>query len=220
MASGARQQEMKVPASVLASAVSLVLGVWVGLNTGILRCSAPPAALSPALPVTAAGGKGTSILFMLASYSDAQFLSMQKVLDAVRDHCNAGYDVTVAIQATDYLTPESQRFKDIRNRMFCVRTGADIPILLDNYGQIGFGLNSKNREVIRRHIDEVRLLCIYMLHLSCSQPSNLSPQFDYFVYLEEDMVLSVSHTEANLAALRELQRRLPLTWSRYPPHLF
>ncbi len=105
------------------------------------------------------------LLFMAASYTMDQFLYLQKVLDCMRDICNAGWDVTVHLQVSNGLDLNHPRYKEISDRAYCIRSGRHIPIILEEYGQIGFGLNSKHRSYMRSHLDD----------------------FDYFSYAEEDV---------------------------------
>ena len=134
------------------------------------------------------------LLFMMASYSFDQFAPLQKVLDCMRDICNAGWDVTVLIQVSpNALSEQHFEFNSLQERMFCLRANAKIPLLLDPYPLIGFGLNSKHRAYALAHLQE----------------------FDYFSYAEEDMLLTVSHLQAYLHGLQHLQHALPDSWMRY-----
>ncbi|KAJ1411979.1 hypothetical protein B484DRAFT_422963 [Ochromonadaceae sp. CCMP2298] len=135
-----------------------------------------------------------SLLFMLASYSFDQFRSVQRVLDCMRDICNAGWDVTVHMQVSpDSLSYAHPMFAVLRERAFCLRTGAPVPIVLEQFERIGFGLNSKHRAYAAAHVEE----------------------FDYFAYAEEDMLLSLSHLQAFIAAQARLREALPRHWLRY-----
>ena len=114
------------------------------------------------------------LLFMCAVYTFDQFLYLQKILDAMRDHCNAGWNVTVHLQVANGLTYSHPRYIEIQDRAYCYDIGQYIPIILDTYGKIGFGLNSKHRAYVLEHLED----------------------FDYFSYAEEDMLLTVSHLRA------------------------
>ena len=136
------------------------------------------------------------LLFMVASYSFDQYLSLQRTMDSMRDICNAGWDVTVHLQvSTKAINVNHPEWALLKERMFCVRTGLYIPILLEEYDMIGFGLNSKHRAYASANLDS----------------------FDYFSYAEEDMLLSVSHLEAHISATERLRRLLPGQddWLRY-----
>jgi hypothetical protein len=126
-------------------------------------------------------------------YTFDQFLYLQKALDALRDQCNAGWNVTILVQAASGLTYKHPRYAELADRLYCHSTGSFIPLLIENFGKIGFGLNSRHRIYMREHIEE----------------------FDYFAYAEEDMVLTVSHLQAYLDAELKLKRALPRTWMRY-----
>lgn len=133
------------------------------------------------------------LLFMSAVYSFDQFLYLQKVLDAMRDHCNAGWNVTIHLQVANGLHYQHPRFIETQDRLYCYDMGAHIPIILESYGKIGFGLNAKHRAFVRNHINE----------------------FDYFSYAEEDMLLTVSHLRAVIEGEKLLKSALPKTWVRY-----
>jgi hypothetical protein len=133
------------------------------------------------------------LLFMIASNSMSQFLYLQKALDCMRDHCNAGWNVTVHISASGEFTTDHPRFQELQDRAFCVDSNSYVNIVLEHYKDIGFGLNSKHRIYMREHLDE----------------------FDYFSYAEEDMLLTVSHLRAVTAAETILRRDLPETWMNY-----
>ena len=123
------------------------------------------------------------LLFMSAVYSFDQFLYLQKVLDAMRDHCNAGWNVTIHLQVANGLHYQHPRFIEIQDRLYCYDMGAHIPIILESYGKIGFGLNAKHRAFVRNHINE----------------------FDYFSYAEEDMLLTVVISVPSLRAKSYLE---------------
>lgn len=133
------------------------------------------------------------LLFMSAVYSFDQFLYLQKLLDAMRDHCNAGWNVTVHLQVANGLHYLHPRYVEIQDRLYCYDMKAYVPVILESYGKIGFGLNAKHRAFVRSHIED----------------------FDYFSYAEEDMLLSVSHLRAIIEGEKMLKRALPKTWLRY-----
>lgn len=131
---------------------------------------------------------------MAASYSFDQLISLQQALDCLRDICNSGWDVTVHLQVSPQgLVEGHPTLALLRDRMFCVRTDSHIPLLVEEHGMIGFGLNSKHRAYMAAHVGE----------------------FDYFAFAEEDMLLTVSHLQAHIAATDTLRRYLPDTWMRY-----
>jgi hypothetical protein len=135
-----------------------------------------------------------SLLFMTASYSFDQFTALQKVLDSLRDICNAGWNVVVHLDISSKgMDKNHPSASIIRDRMYCVRTQSYIPLVIDSYGTIGFGLNSKHRAYAAKHLQE----------------------FDYFVYAEEDMLLTISHLSAFIDAMYKVRLSLPDTWLRY-----
>lgn len=133
------------------------------------------------------------LLFMFATYTMDQFIYMQKTLDSMRDICNSGWDVTVHVQAASGFNYSHPRYEELADRLFCMSTQSRIPLLVDTYDKIGFGLNSKHRIYAREHLSE----------------------FDIFVYAEEDMIFTVSHLRAYLQSVRELQLAFPRTWLHY-----
>lgn len=139
-------------------------------------------------------GRLPRLLFMTASYTQNQFSSLQKTLDCMRDHCNAGWNVTVVIQtAYDFDKASDPRYEELRDRLYCATTKENMPLIIEPFGKIGFGLNSRHRIYLRAHVHE----------------------YDYFSYAEEDMLLTVSHMTAYLQAERELKMTFPKTWVRY-----
>jgi len=138
--------------------------------------------------------KARSLLFMTASYTMDQILPLQRVLDCMRDICNAGWDVTIHIQASpNSINYNHPMYPILQERLYCVRTQAHIPLIIESYGAIGFGLNKMHRQFVVTHIEE----------------------YDYFSYAEEDMLLTVSHLHAYIQAQTALQQSLPDSWMRY-----
>ena len=135
-----------------------------------------------------------SLLFMTASYSFDQFISLQNVLDCVRDICNSGWNISVAIQVSmKGIDQDHPEYKILKERMYCVRTKSYIPLIIQEFGLVGFGLNSKHRSYAATHIND----------------------YDYFSYAEEDMMLTTSHLSAFVDATDTLRKALPNTWMRY-----
>lgn len=133
------------------------------------------------------------LLFMTASYTDEQLVMLQKVLDCMLDFCNSGWNVTVHISASNSLNYTTSTYKEYQDRLYCKSTSSYIPIIIDNYDKIGFGLNAKHRIYMRNHIND----------------------FDFFSYAEEDMMLTVSMMSAYLDELLKVKRIFPLSWVRY-----
>ena len=111
----------------------------------------------------------------------------------MRDHCNAGWNVTIHLQVANGLNYSHPRYLESQDRAYCHGSQLHIPIILESYGKIGFGLNCKHRSFIRNHIND----------------------YDYFSYAEEDMLLTVSHFRAWLSGEVLLKAALPKTWLRY-----
>ena len=131
-----------------------------------------------------------SLLFMTASYSFDQFIALQKSIDSIRDICNSGWDVTVLIQTSPMgIHEQHPLYSSFRESLFCVRTGNYIPLVLEQFEAVGFGLNSKHRAFAAARIEE----------------------FDWFCYAEEDMLLTPSHLQAHVRATQQLQQAFPST---------
>ena len=46
------------------------------------------------------------------------------------------------------------RYLELQQRAFCVSSGTYMPIIIEKYDKIGFGLNSRHRIYLREHIQE------------------------------------------------------------------
>lgn len=133
------------------------------------------------------------LLYMAASYTMDQFLYLQKSLDSVKDICNSGWNVTIHLQVSNNFESSHEMYDVIRNRLYCSYTKAFIPMIIESYEKIGFGLNSRHRLFMRNHLNE----------------------FDYFVYAEEDMILTPSILRNHIQATDKFRKHLPKTWMRY-----
>lgn len=69
------------------------------------------------------------LLFAMPSNSFDQFLSLQKVLDSLRDICNAGWNVTVAIQSSSGFDALHPMYEVLSDRLYCIRSQSVIPII-------------------------------------------------------------------------------------------
>ena len=69
-----------------------------------------------------------------------------------------------------------------------------IPLHIQTFKKIGFGLNSRHRLYLQEHL---------MDH-------------DYFGFAEEDMLLTVSHLKA-VVEFENTLKKAPQTWMRYTP---
>jgi hypothetical protein len=171
---------------------SILLISWLVMRTNVVQSVAGPT--SQSITIQSHPKTAPSILFMTASYSFEQFISLQNVLDNWRDICNGGWDVTVLIQVSSKgLVNNHPYLSLLRDRMYCIRTSSYIPLIVEEYGTIGFGLNSKHRACAAAHLND----------------------FDYFSYAEEDMLLTVSHLTAFVSATTKLKEALPDSWMRY-----
>ena len=133
------------------------------------------------------------LLYMTASYTMDQIHFLQQSLESVRDICDSGWDITIHIQVANGLHYDHVKFKEIQEKMYCKFLSKNIPIVLEVYDRIGFGLNSRHRLVMQSYVNE----------------------FDYFVFAEEDMILTPSHLSSYLEATLKLKTYLPRTWLRY-----
>lgn len=137
--------------------------------------------------------KKSRLLFMTAVYTFDQFLFLQKVLDCMRDHCNSGWNVTIHLQVANGLNYSHPRYIELQDRLYCFATNKNIPLIIETYEKIGFGLNSRHRKYVKDHLNE----------------------FDYFSFAEEDMLLTVSHLNSYLSSVKILQNEFPKTWKSY-----
>ncbi len=129
------------------------------------------------------------LLYMMPSYSMSQFDSLRASLHSIRRLCNdGGWNVTVAIQSTRYLNYTSGIYKHLKSQVFCHRINQSLPIWIQSYGDIGFGLNSRHRLLIAQVIED----------------------FDYFIYAEEDMILTTESLQTYLQSQELLKNYQPL----------
>lgn len=77
------------------------------------------------------------LLFAMPSNSFDQFLSLQKVLDSLRDICNAGWNVTVAIQSSSGFDAFHPMYEVLSDRLYCIRSQSVIPII----AQVSISMN-------------------------------------------------------------------------------
>jgi hypothetical protein len=149
------------------------------------------------------------LLFMLASNSMDQFLYLQKTLDCMRDICNAGWNVTVHMSVSGEFSMENPRYQELLDRAYCVRNQEPIRIIMEQYPEnMGFGLNSRHRLYLQQ---------LYERALNTDEAFPFTDHFDYVSYAEEDMLLTISHLNAFMAAEAALQREFPSTWMQYVP---
>eukprot|EP01040_Poterioochromonas_malhamensis_P015063 gene15063-16788_t len=128
------------------------------------------------------------LLYMMPSYSMSQFDSLRASLHSIRRLCNdGGWNVTIAIQSTSYLNYTSGTYKHLKSQVFCHRINQSLPIWIQSYGDIGFGLNSRHRLLIAQVIED----------------------FDYFIYAEEDMILTTESLHNYLQSQEILKNYQP-----------
>jgi hypothetical protein len=133
------------------------------------------------------------LLFMAATYTMDQLRALQMTLDGMRDICNAGWNVTIHLQSASDLVYGHERYEEFRRRLWCEDARHFIPLIVEHYDKVGFGLNSRHRLYMREHVRD----------------------FDYFSFAEEDMLLTVSHLRAYVAFERHMRAVLPRTHLRY-----
>jgi hypothetical protein len=63
------------------------------------------------------------LLFATASYDLTQFLTLWKSLDCMKDICNAGWDVDIALQVSNGMTYDHPIFQSMHNSLYCDRIG-------------------------------------------------------------------------------------------------
>jgi len=70
------------------------------------------------------------LLFAMPSNSFDQFRSLQKVLDSLRDICNAGWNITVVIQSSSGFNEFHPMYKVLSDRLYCIQSQSTIPIIV------------------------------------------------------------------------------------------
>lgn len=155
-----------------------------------LTISDQSASITPAVVILPKG----RLMYMAASYDLGQYHSLWNSLSSLVETCNAGWNVSVHLQVSNGLNYDNELFKQIQDSLYCDYFGKLIPVLLTSYDEsIGFGLNSRHRHLIQKHLDD----------------------FDYFVYAEEDMVFRYSHLLAYLQAYEKIKAAFPLNYHSY-----
>lgn len=168
-------------------AVALLIGLLLGLQYRMQFSQQRESA-------TTIQGVRPRLLYMMPSYTMSQYLSLSKTVDSLVDICNAGWDVTVHLQVANGLNDTtSSAYKELKNRMYCAKSNSLVPLVVEGYDQIGFGLNSRHRTYMREHMNE----------------------FDYFAYAEEDMIFTISHLNSYIDSMKVLKLTFPKTWTRY-----
>lgn len=135
------------------------------------------------------------IAFMTASHKLSQYLFLWKTLEAIRDVCNAGFDVEIFIQAAIGLRNNTTMYNRLTDSLYCARTEKMIKVHLSEFDDIGFGLNSKHRSIMKHVLNN----------------------FDLFIYAEEDMIITSNHIISFVKEQSLFQHHFPTTWQYYFP---
>jgi hypothetical protein len=143
-----------------------------------------------------------SILFMAASHTMNQYMQLWSTIENLRDICNAGWDVAIHLQISNRLQSNATMLNQLKHSLSCKiydqQSGSyvrhEIPLHLSEYNpDIGFGLNSRHRSIAQ----------------------NLIKNYDYFIYAEEDMRLSVTNFIAYLQGMKLVKEHYPSSWMDY-----
>jgi hypothetical protein len=133
------------------------------------------------------------LLFMTASYTMDQLHAFQKTIDSIKDICNSGWNVTIHVQSASDLSYDNDRYNEFQNRLWCDNSNAYIPLIIEKYNKIGFGLNSRHRLYMRKNIYN----------------------YDYFVFAEEDMILTITHLKSFITFYNNIKKIKPKSYKRY-----
>lgn len=90
--------------------------------------------------------------------------------------------------------------KQLQSSLYCTRSRRYLNITLQRYEDIGFGLNSRHKEYI-------------LQQLNGSESD--SPRYNYYIYAEEDMILTSSAFIAFIEAQERLKVRLQEKWTQF-----
>jgi len=143
-----------------------------------------------------------SILFMAASHSMKQYMQLWKTMETLRDICNAGWNVAIHLQISNGLQTNTSMLNQIKHSLSCMQydeqsntyVNVPIPFYVTEFNpNIGFGLNSRHRSIAQELLNN----------------------YDYFIYAEEDMHLSVTNFMAYLQGMNILKKHYPLDWKDY-----
>ena len=139
----------------------------------------------------------TRLLYMAPSYNLNQFPSLQESLGTLVQLCNKGWNISIYLQVPSIPNESLPLFTKLRESLYCSDFGVKIPLVIETFGDIGFGLNSRHRLVMKRLIND----------------------FDYFVYAEEDMILTKDIFFGFLHSQQLLRNLFPGNWIEYVPGL-
>ena len=138
------------------------------------------------------------LMYMTPVFGNEQLIFLQKALDCMLDICNAGWNVSIYLQVANGMTQEDPRVQEFQRRLFCAHSNSNVPIYIQSYNgvkNLGFGLNKKHRESILSHLDD----------------------FDYFVYGEEDIPVTLSTLQSFLREEAKLKAKMPSSWIYFTP---
>lgn len=133
------------------------------------------------------------ILYLAPSYTFQQYLSLWKSLESWKDICECGWVVDISLQVSNGWTLQHPMITDMLPSLYCHRTAKILNITINQFRDIGFGLNSKHRAIIKE-----RLL-----------------EYDYFVFAEEDMLFTIHHLHSYLLGMEQLKRLFTDKWKEF-----
>ena len=105
---------------------------------------------------------------------------------------------SIFLQVFNTLSSNDPRLNELQRRMHCVAAERRIPIHIQDFSNnqpIGFGLNRQHRDLMLKHISD----------------------FDYFLYMEEDMLFTPSHLITYLAESNKFRSIMPSGWVNFIP---
>lgn len=134
-----------------------------------------------------------NILYLAPSYTFQQYLSLWKSLESWRDICEHGWNVDISLQVANGWTLEHPMITDMLPTLYCHRMAKVLNITITQFGDIGFGLNSKHRAIIKERLQ----------------------QYDYFVFAEEDMLFTIHNLQSYLFGMEQLKHLFAENWKQY-----
>jgi hypothetical protein len=135
------------------------------------------------------------ILYMTPSYNLNQFPSLEASLISLLELCNAGWNITIFVQVPQLSENAQKLFTSLNHKLFCQRAQSQIPVSIDSFGDIGLGLNSRHRALAFHQLDK----------------------FDYFVFAEEDMILTENNFQYFLNSMQIFKDIFSDSWIQYTP---
>jgi hypothetical protein len=138
---------------------------------------------------------GNRILYMTPSYNLNQFPSLEASFLSFLELCNAGWNITIFVQVPQLSENVQMLFTALKHKLFCQRTQSHIPVSIDSFGDIGLGLNSRHRGLAFQQLEH----------------------FDYFIFAEEDMILTENNFQYFLNSMQMFKGRFSDSWIQYTP---